>query len=534
MQELIPVINKLQDVFNAIGEAPIDLPQIVVIGSQSSGKSSVLESIVGRDFLPRGSGVVTRRPLVLQCYNIAEEATAEAEAKARSSEEGEEWGEFQHLSGQRIFNFDDIRREIEKETERVTGTNKGISSQEIHLRVYSPHVLNLTLVDLPGITKVPVGDQPTDIENQIRTMCLKYISNPNSIVLAVSAANTDLANSDALKLAREVDPEGMRTVGVLTKLDLMDQGTDALEMLLGRIIPLRRGFVGVINRSQKDIMAKLSIREALSKEEAFFKHHPAYRVMASRLGTRYLARMLNKMLMNHIRDTLPDIKARIQAMLHEFQSEMGSLGQPMSAVDRPSQGALLLALLSKFSANFVSAIEGRAAGSGEMLQELHGGARVAYIFSDVFTKSLMTIDPFDSLTDDEIRTAIRNATGPRASLFVPEISFEILVKRQIARLEQPGLQCADLVYDELHRLTNMCESAEMQRFPELRERVVDTVHVMLRERLRPTQEMITNLIRVELAHINTSHPDFIGGSRAVADIMERLSPQLHRDGAGAP
>ena len=69
MNNLIPIINKLQDVFNAIGESPIDLPQIVVIGSQSSGKSSVLENIVGKEFLPRGTGIVTRRPLVLQLYN---------------------------------------------------------------------------------------------------------------------------------------------------------------------------------------------------------------------------------------------------------------------------------------------------------------------------------------------------------------------------------------------------------------------------------------------------------------------------------
>lgn len=71
MEDLIPIVNKLQDVFSAIGQTPIDLPQIVVIGSQSSGKSSVLENVVGRDFLPRGTGIVTRRPLILQLYNTA-------------------------------------------------------------------------------------------------------------------------------------------------------------------------------------------------------------------------------------------------------------------------------------------------------------------------------------------------------------------------------------------------------------------------------------------------------------------------------
>ncbi len=230
MDQLIPIINKLQDVFSAIGQSPINLPQIVVVGSQSSGKSSVLENIVGKDFLPRGSGIVTRRPLVLQLYNISSDGS-----------DKEEWGEFNHLPNQKIYDFKKIREEIEKETDRITGKNKGISNKPITLKVFSPHVLNLTLVDLPGITKVPVGDQPVNIEEQIRDMCTEFISNPNSIILAVTAANTDLANSDSLKMARFIDPEGLRTIGVLTKLDLMDDGTDAMEMLQGRVIPLKKG-----------------------------------------------------------------------------------------------------------------------------------------------------------------------------------------------------------------------------------------------------------------------------------------------------
>ncbi|POM79988.1 Dynamin-2, partial [Phytophthora palmivora] len=260
MDQLIPIINKLQDVFSAIGQSPINLPQIVVIGSQSSGKSSVLENIVGKDFLPRGSGIVTRRPLVLQLYNSSASVPVE---DAKDAETVEEWGEFLHLPGQKFTDFNEIRREIEKETDRITGKNKGISNKSINLKVFSPYVLNLTLVDLPGITKVPVGDQPVNIEEQIRDMCTEFISNPNSIILAVTSANTDLANSDALKMAREIDPDGQRTIGVLTKLDLMDDGTDAMDMLQGRVIPLKRGYVGVVNRSQADINSQLSIRDSL-------------------------------------------------------------------------------------------------------------------------------------------------------------------------------------------------------------------------------------------------------------------------------
>lgn len=120
-----------------------------------------------------------------------------------------------------FYDFQKIKEEIENETERLTGKNKGISTIPINLKIYSPYVLNLTLVDLPGLTKVPVGEQPHDIEKQIREMVYTYVEKKNCIILAVTPANTDVATSDALQLAKEVDPEGRRTLGVLTKIDLM-------------------------------------------------------------------------------------------------------------------------------------------------------------------------------------------------------------------------------------------------------------------------------------------------------------------------
>lgn len=123
MDSLIPIVNKLQDAFTQMGvHMQLDLPQIAVVGGQSAGKSSVLENFVGRDFLPRGSGIVTRRPLILQLIN----GTIE-------------YGEFLHQKGKKFSNFDEIRQEIEAETDRVTGSNKGISTIPINLRVYSPH-----------------------------------------------------------------------------------------------------------------------------------------------------------------------------------------------------------------------------------------------------------------------------------------------------------------------------------------------------------------------------------------------------------
>jgi vacuolar protein sorting-associated protein 1 len=258
--------------------------------------------------LPRGSGIVTRRPLVLQLINrpspahLQTNGVTEKELNSISDKEAnvDEWGEFLHIPGQKFYDFNKIRDEIVKETEAKAGRNVGISPAPINLRIYSPNVLTLTLVDLPGLTKVPVGDQPKDIERQIREMVLKQISKSNSIILAVTAANVDLANSDGLKLARDVDPEGQRTIGVLTKVDLMDEGTDVVDILAGRIIPLRLGYVPVVNRGQRDIENKKRITAALEAEKNFFENHKAYRNKASYCGTPYLARKLNLVRMIYV------------------------------------------------------------------------------------------------------------------------------------------------------------------------------------------------------------------------------------------
>ncbi|KAL2788849.1 vacuolar ATP synthase catalytic subunit A [Aspergillus keveii] len=521
---LISLVNKLQDVFSTVGvQNPIDLPQIAVVGSQSSGKSSVLENIVGRDFLPRGSGIVTRRPLILQLINkpSSNQANGTKEDKLETTDKEanlDEYGEFLHIPGQKFYDFNKIREEIVRETDAKVGRNAGISAAPINLRIYSPNVLTLTLVDLPGLTKVPVGDQPKDIEKQIRDMVLKYISKPNAIVLAVTAANQDLANSDGLKLAREVDPEGQRTIGVLTKVDLMDEGTDVVDILAGRIIPLRLGYVPVVNRGQRDIENKRPISYALEHEKNFFEGHKAYRNKASYCGTPYLARKLNLILMMHIKQTLPDIKSRISSSLQKYSSELAQLGDSMLG----NSANIILNIITEFSNEYRTVLEGNNQELSSI--ELSGGARISFVFHELYSNGVKAVDPFDQVKDIDIRTILYNSSGSSPALFVGTTAFELIVKQQIKRLEDPSLKCISLVYDELVRILGQLLNKQLfRRYPMLKEKFHAVVIAFFKKCMDPTNKLVRDLINMESTYINTGHPDFLNGHRAMAIVNERQS-----------
>ncbi|XP_069386423.1 dynamin-2 isoform X10 [Paralichthys olivaceus] len=494
MEDLIPLINKLQDAFSSIGQScNLDLPQIAVVGGQSAGKSSVLENFVGRDFLPRGSGIVTRRPLILQLVN----------SKA-------EYAEFLHCKGRKFVDFDEVRQEIEAETDRLTGSNKGISPIPINLRVYSPNVLNLTLIDLPGMTKVAVGDQPQDIEHQIRDMLLQFITKESCLILAVTPANSDLANSDALKIAKEVDPQGLRTIGVITKLDLMDEGTDAQDILENKLLPLRRGYIGVVNRSQKDIDGKKDIRAALAAERKFFLSHPAYRHIAERMGTPHLQKTLNQQLTNHIRDTLPGLRSKLQSQLLSLEKEVEEY-KNFRPDDPTRKTKALLQMVQQFGVDFEKCIE----GSGDQVDtsNLSGGAKINRIFHERFPFELVKMEFDEKELRKEISYAIKNIHGVRTGLFTPDLAFEAIVKKQIIKLKTPCLKCIDLVIQELINTVRQCTN-KLGSYPRLREETERIVTTYVRERDSKTKDQVLLLIDIELSYINTNHEDFIGFANA--------------------
>ncbi|XP_024543962.1 dynamin-related protein 1E [Selaginella moellendorffii] len=450
MESLIGLINRIQRACTVLGDyggnnaLPTlweSLPSVVVVGGQSSGKSSVLESIVGRDFLPRGSGIVTRRPLVLQLHR---------------TEDGPDYAEFLHLPKKKFTDFALVRKEIQDETDRITGRSKQISPVPIHLSIYSRNVVNLTMIDLPGLTKIAVDGQPESIVGDIENMVRSYVEKENTIILAISPANQDIATSDAMKLAREVDPTGDRTFGVLTKLDLMDKGTNAIDVLEGHSYRLQRPWIGVVNRSQADINKSVDMIVARRREREYFSSSPDYRHLASRMGSEYLGRVLSKHLEAVIKARIPSIQSLINKTITELEAELDRLGRPIAS-DAGGQLYTVLELCRAFDHVFKAYLDGGRPG----------GDRIYNVFDHQLPAAVKKL-PFDRhLSIQNVRKVIAEADGYQPHLIAPEQAYRRLIEGSLGYLRGPAEAAVDAVHFILKELVRKAinETQELKRFP---------------------------------------------------------------------
>lgn len=408
------------------------LPQIVVVGGQSSGKSSVLESIVGRDFLPRGAGICTRRPLVLQLHC---EDNPDAGDTAR----------FLHRPSEVFDDFEAVRAEIEAETNRTLGLgSKAVSSEPIMLSVRSPNVPNLTLVDMPGLTKVATSDQPVSIVRDIEEMAKAFIAPPNVVIVAVSPANADIATSDGVRVAREVDPNLERTIGVLTKLDLMDRGTDARDVLEGRALCLEHGWCAVVNRSQFDIDSQTDMATARDNERRFFEEkRDAYAHVNT--GTNTLVRMLVEILGQNVRRQVPKIQEAIESSARAMEDELARLGRALPS-DRGALTHEVLLSCGAFEKDFAAALD---SGMG-------GGESIRAIFEERLVGALRAIDLRAFYSPKNVKAVIDASDGYQPHLVAPEMGIRRLIELGLDALHDPVAQCVRAV-DRV--LQNMVERA---------------------------------------------------------------------------
>ena len=491
LRKLINLIDQLRDC--GVNEY-IKLPRICSLGTQSSGKSSVLESIVGLDFLPRGDGVVTRRPLELRLCHI---------------NSGEPWAIFEERKGTKFTDFVKVRETIEALTDEVCKSNKNIIDKPIVLNVYSQTCPDLTLVDLPGVTRVPIGDQPKNIEEITKNMAIRYIDDPLTIILCVIAANSDIATSDGLKLAKEIDTTGSRTLGVLTKLDIMDAGTDAKKALMNEEIPLKLGYVGVKNRSKQDLINKLSMAETSKKERDFFRSHPVYKNLPKgHLGTDVLINKLTKIYFRIIRENLPRIIKAINERVKTAEEELQTLGQPMPT-DDAGKMSLLWNMINEYCDIFRNVLMGKCNNKRMNFLEGEGGFKIKILYKKLLEEFTGNYRATAGYTDENINYALTIHEGDSIPGFPSIDAFIYLLRPQLEKLKDPIEECFQNVFQYLDFISGKILEKTFTRFPQAINDMTDLVTNYLVEERDKTKYIIDSLVEMEINYLFTNDYDYL-------------------------
>lgn len=582
MEPLLRLVNKLQEACALAGDvADTDasgkasklpslwetLPQIVVVGGQSSGKSSVLESIVGRDFLPRGAGICTRRPLVLQLHG----APASEVASAR----------FLHKPKTVFTDFHEVRAEIERETDRSLEKkgSKAVSAEPIMLSIRAANAPSLTLVDMPGLTKVATADQPASVVTDIERMAKKFIVSENVVIVAVSAANADIATSDGVRLAKEVDPRSERTLGVLTKLDLMDKGTDATDVLNGKAVHLALGWCAVVNRSQDDIRRGVDMRAARENERVWFETHgETYGTerakderadtipdtTAPNVGTDALVNALVRVLGERVRREIPRIRETVETSARDLELELAGLGPATPHFE--DRGALVHEVLrgcDAYERAFADELD--AASSARASALSGGGEAIRALFETTLHANLRSVDLEAFYDPKRVRAVVDASDGFQPHLVAPEMGIRRLIELGLERLRAPVEACVDGVDAVLRRTARQAlgkhkepagpagqrsvlgslptmfsrpaafrtrassdastfssrfeSSSPLRRYPRLREAVVGAAGDALRRLRRDASAMTSAMVDMEAAYFD-------------AEFFRRLQTQQARNGAG--
>ncbi|KAG1938977.1 interferon-induced GTP-binding protein Mx1 [Pimephales promelas] len=459
LEESIRPYIDLIDTLRSVGiDKDLALPTIAVIGDQSSGKSSVLEAISGVA-LPRGSGIVTRCPLELKLKKVTG---------------GVSWKAVISYNNKKIEFLDSslVGKQIEEAQNELAGKGVGICHDLITLEVMSPDVCDLTLIDLPGIARVPVPGQPEDIESKIKCLIMKYIERQETINLVVVACNIDIATTEALKMAQKVDPEGKRTVAILTKPDLIDRGTekDILDIVHNKVIPLSKGYTMVKCRGQQQINDKISLEEAAEKERDFFQKHDFFRCLLKedKATIKCLAVKLTQHLVDHIKKSLPHLNEQIKKQLWDLRNKLKECeaGPPQ---DPKGAKLFLIETITRFNDQI------KSLSSGELIIENNLFVQLRAEFKMWNAHLNDTKTTLNNSTQEMLGT-IQSYRGRELPGFCNYKMFEVLLQEHVAKLKEPAIVLLNsikaIITKQFTDVVNQC----FQKYPALLDITTDKIH----------------------------------------------------------
>lgn len=482
--KLIKIIDDLRDL--GLNEV-FELPKICVLGTQSSGKSSVLESIIGLDCLPRGSGLVTRRPLELRLVHI------------HYNDNSEPWAEFEEIKGKKFTNFEEVKRTIEKLTDDIAGNKGNIVNIPIKLNIYSKTCPDLTVIDLPGITRIPLSgsDQPENIEEVTKGMCELYCQDKTTIILCVLQANVDISTSEALHMARRLDPTGDRTIGVLTKLDIMDSGTDAKKILTNSEISLKHGYIAVKNRSQQDLIDKIQISIASQKELMFFKTHTVYSKMSSSyFGIENLIEKLRKIFYEHLKLFLPDIYQSLKNKIQECKKCLEELGSnDFQLLSSGNEFSFLNDLINRFCHNVEISFNGKS----QDLEENKTSHKLKIMYYEFLEK--VQKKPSENLHNSYISEIIVRSEGDRLSGFPESTVFQEILSLDFDIIKEE----VQVFYDEIYSISVKAILNIMDKyfkfFPQLKTKMEDLVMEFINKSFNDSKYISESICKMNMEYL---------------------------------
>eukprot|EP00826_Nyctotherus_ovalis_P036790 TRINITY_DN3293_c0_g1_i1.p1 TRINITY_DN3293_c0_g1~~TRINITY_DN3293_c0_g1_i1.p1 ORF type:complete len:448 (+),score=158.23 TRINITY_DN3293_c0_g1_i1:457-1800(+) len=438
------------------------------------------------------------------------------------------WAEFDEIPKEKFTDFLTVRSKIDELTDKVAGEKKGIVDNPIILHIHSPTCPDMSLIDLPGITRIPLqgSDQPKNIEEITKRMCLKYVTDSRTIILCVIPANIDITTSEALQMAQTIDRKGLRTIGVLTKIDIMDKGTSAKKTLLGQEVSLRLGFVGVKLRSKQDIDDKKPIDLALEDEKRFFASHPIYSTMGSAYwGTQTLSNKLTQILYTHIKHNLPDIIREITERVHEVSERLEELGPPMPE-DMSEKMQIAWTMVMEFCTRFKDAIAGKAQGRRERKgkhRKYQGGAQIKIMYYHLFKEYARPDYRITQEYDDELmKRAILLHEGDSMPGFPSADVFVSLIQPQIEQLKVPALDLLQDVYNYLEELASNIQAQTFLRFPGFGEEIMEKIIEFMQEEREKARYLVESILDSEQTYMFTNDPEYLNTRTDIVTVNSSI------------
>uniref|UniRef100_A0A0C9S6J8 TSA: Wollemia nobilis Ref_Wollemi_Transcript_14676_2408 transcribed RNA sequence n=1 Tax=Wollemia nobilis TaxID=56998 RepID=A0A0C9S6J8_9CONI len=508
IRPLLDAIDKLRNM--DIMKEGIQLPSIVVVGDQSSGKSSVLESLAGIK-LPRGQGICTRVPLIMRLQSCADQSQTEISI------------EFNGIK--QIIHEQEITSKIELATQAIAGQHKGISYSPIILHIKKVGTPDLTMVDLPGITRVPVGGQPADIHEQISDIIKHYISPKESIILNVLAANVDFPTCESIKMSQDVDEHGERTLAVVTKSDLAPEGL--LEKVTGDAVNIGLGYVCVRNGIRDE-----TNEEARRKEKEFFDFHPQLRKLdKSMVGIPVLAKKLMGIQSASIHRSLPDILKEIESMLERRQGELSSL--PPHLCNPGEAEVVFVKLLNDMKESLKKIVI-----HGEFQQfaddpQMHCTARLREMFEKYYRGLCLCGAPSANGKFLGRETEmLEEAKGVGLPNFLPRSVFLQLVQHMVEEVSDMSVALASDVWDYLESVICKVVHLYCQCYPQLHSRVKRALQGLIMQKKKECIDHVKECIDKEKDIDFTLTPVYMETYtellKAKSQFMDRLGKLIHQ------